>query len=77
MYVGYEYYHMEKYEGADNLVAEMHFSAEAVDTTNPDSEMTYLLNGKEITYDEYSAFCSKILAAEVSTNAAESVIYCY
>lgn len=77
MYAGYECYHMEKYEGADNLVAEMYFSAEAVDATNPDSEMTYLLNEKEISYDEYFAFCSKIFAAEVSTNAAESVIYCY
>ncbi|WP_310601778.1 hypothetical protein [Anaerosporobacter sp.] len=68
MNAGYECYHMEKYEGADNLVAEMSFSAELVDATNPDSGMKYLLNGEEISYDEYTAFCSKIFAAEESTN---------
>lgn len=68
MNAGYECYHMEKYEGADNLVAEMIFSAELVDANNPDSGMKYLLNGKEISYDEYTAFGSKIFAAEESTN---------
>ena len=65
---GYECYHMEKYEGADNLVAEMSFSAELVDVNNPEAGMKYLLNGKEISYDEYTAFGSKIFAAEESTN---------
>lgn len=65
---GYECYHMEKYEGADNLVAEMSFSAELVDANNPEAGMKYLLNGNEISYDEYAAFGSKIFAAEESTN---------
>lgn len=65
---GYECYHMEKYEGADNLVAEMSFSAELVDANNPEAGMKYLLNGKEISYDEYTAIGSKIFAAEESTN---------
>ena len=65
---GYECYHMEKYEGADNLVAEMSFSAELVDANNPEAGMKYLLNGNEISYDEYTAFGSKIFAAEESTN---------
>ena len=30
--------------------------------------MKYLLNGNEISYDEYKAFGSKIFAAEESTN---------
>ena len=68
MNAGYECYHMEKYEGADNLVAEMSFSAELVDVNNPEAGMKYLLNGKEISYDEYTAFGSKIFAAEESTN---------
>ena len=66
--VGYEAYHMEKYEGADNMVAEMNFSEELVDENNSESGMKYLLNGKEISYDEYTAFCSKIFAAQESTN---------
>ena len=61
-------HHMEKYEGADNLVAEMSFGAELVDVNNPEAGMKYLLNGKEISYDEYTAFGSKIFAAEESTN---------
>lgn len=65
---GYEAYYMEKYEGADNLVAEMSFGEEPVDANNPESGMKYLLNGKEISYEEYSTFCSKIFAAEVTTN---------
>ena len=68
MNAGYECYHMEKYEGADNLVAEMSFSAELVDVNNPEAGIKYLLNGKEISYDEYTAFGSKIFAAEESTN---------
>ena len=68
MNAGYEYYHMEKYEGADNLVAEMSFGEEILDTNNPESEMKYLLNGNEVSYDEYTAFCSKIFAAEESAN---------
>ncbi|MFG6323965.1 MAG: hypothetical protein K1W41_21740 [Lachnospiraceae bacterium] len=65
---GYECYHMEKYEGADNLVAEMSFSAELVDANNPEAGTKYLLNGNEISYDEYTTFGSKIFAAEESTN---------
>lgn len=68
MNAGYESYHMEKYEGADSLAAEMSFSEELVDANNPESGMKYLLNGKEISYDEYTAFGSKIFAAEESTN---------
>ena len=68
MNVGYEAYHMEKYEGADNLVAEISFGEERIDMNNPDSEMRYLLNGNEISYEEYTAFCSKVFAAEVCTN---------
>ncbi len=64
---GYEVYRMEKYEGADNLVAEMSFGEELVDVNNPEEGMKYSLNDKEVSYDEYAAFCSKIFAAEVST----------
>lgn len=67
MNAGYEAYHMEKYEGADNRVAEMNFGEERMDVNNLESEMKYTLNGKEVSYDEYSAFCSKIFAAEVNT----------
>lgn len=65
---GYECYYMEKYEGADNLVDEMSFSTELVDENNSEAGMKYLLNGKEVSYDEYTAFGSKIFAAEESTN---------
>lgn len=68
MNVGHEAYHMVKFEGADNIVAEMSFGEEPVDENNSESGMKYLLNGKEISYDEYTAFCSKIFAAEESTN---------
>ncbi|MBO5336325.1 MAG: hypothetical protein J6A94_04245 [Lachnospiraceae bacterium] len=68
MNAGYEAYYMEKYEGAGNRVAEMSFGAELIDGNNAESGMKYLLNGNEISYDEYTAFCSKIFAAEVSTN---------
>lgn len=68
MNAGYEAYYMARYEGADNLVAEMNFGEELVDENNAESGMKYILNGKEISYDEYAAFCSKIFAAEVNTN---------
>ena len=64
---GFEFYHMEKYEGADNLVAEMNFGEE-FDINNAEAGMKYTLNGTEISYDEYTELCSKIFAAEVSTN---------
>ena len=59
----FEFYHMEKFEGADNVTAEMNFGEE-FDTNNA----KYTLNGAEISYDEYTALCSKIFAAEVNTN---------
>lgn len=68
MSAGYEAYHMEKFEGADNLVAEINFGEELVDQNDKESGMKYTWNGTEISYDEYTAFCSKIFAAEVSTN---------
>ncbi|MCI9541819.1 MAG: hypothetical protein HFG39_12395 [Lachnospiraceae bacterium] len=64
---GFEFYHMERFEGADNLVAEMNFGEELVDPNHAESGMKYTWNGTEISYDEYIALCSKILAAEVST----------
>ena len=64
---GFEYYHMEKYEGADNLVAEMNFGEE-FDINNPEAGVKYTLNGNEITCDEYTELCSKIFAAQVSTD---------
>lgn len=66
---GFEAYHMERFEGADHPVAEMNFGEELVDSDDPESETKYMLNGKAISYDEYSAFCSKIFAAEVSTES--------
>lgn len=68
MNAGYKAYHMEKFEGADNLAAEMNFGEELVDPNNSESGMKYTWNGTEISYDEYTALCSKIFAAEVSTN---------
>lgn len=68
MNTGYESYHMEKFEGADNLVAEMNFSEELVDEDNVEGEEKYTLNGTEISYDEYYELCSKIFATEVNTN---------
>lgn len=65
---GFEYYHMEKYEGADNLVAEMYFGEELVDPDNAEAGLKYTLNGTEISCDEYTELCSKIFAAEVYTN---------
>ncbi len=65
---GFEFYHMEKFEGADNLVAEMNFGEELVDPNNAEDGLKYTLNGAEISYDEYTELCSKIFATEVSTN---------
>ncbi len=64
---GFEFYHMEKFEGADNLTAEMNFGEE-FDPNNAEAGIKYTLNGTEISYDEYSELCSKIFAAEVNTN---------
>lgn len=64
---GFEFYHMEKFEGADNLTAEMNFGEE-FDPDNAEAGIKYTLNGDEISYDEYSELCSKIFAAEVNTN---------
>ncbi|MCM1123751.1 MAG: hypothetical protein NC416_14300 [Eubacterium sp.] len=68
MNAGYEAYHMEKYEGADHLVAEMNFSEESVEENNIEGGMKYTLNGTEISYDEYTALGSRIFATEVDTN---------
>ena len=68
MNAGYESYHMEKFEGADNLVAEMNFGEELVDPNDSEPEKKYTLNGAIISYDEYTELCSKIFATEVNTN---------
>ena len=65
---GYESYHMERFEGADNLVGEINFSEELVDENNSESGMKYTLNGTEISYDEYTELGSKIFATQVNTN---------
>ena len=67
MHTGYEAYHMEKFEGADNLVAEMNFHEELVDEDNVEGKEKYTLNGTEISYDEYFELCSRIFATEVTT----------
>ena len=67
MNTGYEAYHMEKFEGADNLVAEMNFYEELVDEDNVEGKEKYTLNGTEISYDEYFELCSKIFATEEIT----------
>ena len=67
MNTGYEAYHMEKFEGADNLVAEMSFYEELVDEDNVEGKEKYTLNGTEISYDEYFELCSKIFATEETT----------
>ena len=67
MNTGYEAYHMEKFEGADNLVAEMNFYEELVDVDNVEGKEKCTLNGTEISYDEYFELCSKIFATEVTT----------
>jgi len=68
MHQGYEAYYMKKFEGADNLVAEMNFNEELVDEDNVEGGEKYTLNGTEISYDEYFELCSKIFATEVYTN---------
>ncbi len=68
MNVGYKLYHLEKFEGADNLVAEMNFGEEVVDENSTESGMKYTWNGTEISYDEYTELCSRIFATEVNTN---------
>ena len=67
MHTGYEAYHMEKFEGADNLASEMNFHEELVDEDNVEGKEKYTLNGTEISYDEYFELCSKIFATEVTT----------
>ena len=67
MNTGYEAYHMEKFEGADNLVSEMNFHEELVDEDNVEGKEKYTLNGTEISYDEYFELCSKIFATEETT----------
>ena len=67
MHTGYEAYHMEKFEGADNLAAEMNFDEELVYEDNVEGEEKYTLNGTEISYDEYFELCSKIFATEETT----------
>ncbi|HBA49083.1 MAG TPA: hypothetical protein DCZ91_15055 [Lachnospiraceae bacterium] len=64
---GFEFYHMEKYEGADNLTAEMNFGEE-FNLDNAEAGIKYTLNKTEISHEEYTALCSKIFAAEVSTD---------
>ena len=68
MSAGYECYHMERFEGADNLIGELDFSEELVDENNSESGMKYTLNGIEISYDEYIELGSKIFATEINTN---------
>lgn len=45
---------MEKFEGVDNLVAEMNFDEEPADSNNAEAGMRYTWNGTEISYDEYT-----------------------
>lgn len=73
MNAGYESYHMEKFEGADNLTAEINFSEEPADLDHAESEMKYIWNGAAISYDEYTALCSKIFAAEVRTQEIQNL----
>ena len=68
MNAGYESYHMEKFEGADNLVAEINFGEELIDENDSSSGMKYILNGREISYDEYAELGSRIFAAQENTN---------
>ena len=68
MHQGYESYHMELFEGADNLVEEMNFNEELIDEDNVEGPEKYYLNGTEITYDEYLALSGEIFAAQVNTN---------
>lgn len=68
MNAGYESYHMERFEGADNLIGELNFGEELVDENNAEFGMKYTLNGIEISYDEYTELGNKIFAAEINTN---------
>ena len=63
----YELFHMEKFEGADNLVAEMNFHEELVDEDNVEGKEKYTLNGTEISYDEFEELAGKICATEIYT----------
>ena len=56
------------FEGADNLVGEMNFTEELVNENNPEAGIKYTLNATEISYDEYTEFCSKVFATQVDTN---------
>ena len=67
MHAEYELFHMEKFEGADNLVVEIDFSRELIDESNIESGMKYTLNGTEISYDEFEELAGKICATEVYT----------
>ena len=67
IHAGYESYHMERFEGADNLTAEMDFGEESADQNDSESDMKYTLNRDVISYDEYAQLCSKIFAAQVET----------
>ncbi len=68
---GFEFYHMEKFEGADNLAAEMNFGEELADPDNVEAGFKYTLNGAEISFEEYTELCSKIFAAEVNTSISD------
>ncbi len=68
MNAGYKCYHMERFEGADNLVEEMNFGEESVDESNLEAGVKYTLNGTEISYDEYTELCSKIFTAQENIN---------
>ena len=65
---GYEYCHMERLEGADNLLGEINFSEELIDGNNLESGVKYTRNGIEISYDESMELGSKIFAPQVNTN---------
>ena len=65
---GYKCYHMERYKGADNLVEEMNFSEENIDANNLEAGVKYILNGTEISYEEYADFVGEIFSAKVNRN---------
>lgn len=71
-HAGYESYHMERFEGADNLVEEMNFSAELIDENNPEAGMKYTLDGTEISSEEYEELCSRIFAAQVNADGKKN-----
>lgn len=68
MNVGYKAFHMEKFEGADHLAAEIDFGEESSDPGNAEAEIRYTWNGTEISYDEYSRAVSEIFAEQVSAH---------